>query len=267
VGNGFESVCAKALSLDPKKRYPNAKELLGALDAALAADERGQPAAKRRVLLPESPAEPEEIDASRLSTETTATSPPAVAAIVPAQATPARGARTWPSRMLVGIALVALIGSGVAVTLSARTPAAGVPTTIESPASVAPAPSVIEAASDKPAVPEPVRSAVVRPVASTRNVPATASASPSTSGTPTPIDQIAALGTREQKMQLKKDLEEKVNAGRATRHEVGLLIFVCGQLGDATCTAKAMQHQAAHGGTPGIPTSIPPVPPWYDPDD
>jgi hypothetical protein len=170
--------------------------------------------------------------------------------------------------MLVGIALLALIGSGVAATFYARRPAAPLSTTTtQSSASVAPVPSVIEVASDKPAVPEAIRSAFVGPVASTRSVPATASASPSTSVTPTPIDQIAALGTPEQKIQLKKQLEEKLNAGRATRHEVGLLIFVCGQLGDATCTAKAVQQQAAHGGTPGVPTSIPPVPPWYDPDD
>jgi serine/threonine-protein kinase len=244
VRDGFESVCAKALGLDPKKRYPNAKELLAALDAALAADERGQPAAKPRVLLPESPAEPEDVDASRLSTETTATSPPAVAAITRAR-TPARDARTLP-RELVGLVLVALIGGGIALTLSARKPPpAPVTTTFQSPASVAPAPSIIETASDKPAVTDAVPSASVRPLASTRSAPATASASPATSRTPLPADQIAALGTPEQKTQLKKQLEEKVYAGRATRHEIGLLIFLCGQLGDTACTAKAVQQQAA----------------------
>jgi len=275
VGDAFESVCAKALGLDPKKRYPNARELLSALEGALAADQQGQAAAKPRVLVPGAAVEDEEADASRLASETTATSPPAVAAIATARA-PTRDDRSGSSRVLVGIAVVALIGSGVAVTLSARKPAAPVTATVQPSATVAPVQPIIATTSEQPAVPRGVPSPVARPVASTRNATtatsasASASASAATSAAPLPADQIAALGTPEQKMQLKQQLEEKANAGRATRHELGLLLFVCGQLGDAACTAKALQLQAASKGTPAIPTSVPsvPVPPWVvDPDD
>jgi hypothetical protein len=71
---------------------------------------------------------------------------------------------------------------------------------------------------------------------------------------------IAALGTQEQKTQLKKQLELKVFAGRGTGDDVGLLIFLCGQLGDRECVTKAVQLQATKGATPGSPTSVPSTP-------
>jgi serine/threonine-protein kinase len=270
VGDAFESVCAKALSLDPKERYPNAKALLGALDAALVADERVQPAVQQRMLLPESPDDPEEVDVSRLASGTTATSPPAVAAIaVAAPQAQARGVRISPSRMLVGVALVALIGGGFAVIGSARKQAAPVTPSFQSSVSAPPPQSPVSTASAQPAVPEAVPSALAHPVASTRNAPAPALASawPGTSATPQASERIAALGTQEQKMQLMKQLEQKVYAGRATRKDIGLLIFVCGQLGDQECVSKAVQLQAAHATTPGSATPVPSTPPWNDPDD
>lgn len=274
VGDAFESVCARALALDPKKRYANAKELLSAMETALATDEQGKTAAKPRVLLPGAPVEDEgAADASRLASATTATSPPATAAIATAGVR-SRDDRNGSSRVLVGIALLALIGSGVAVTLSARKPAAPVTAPVQPTPSIAQAQTVIATASERPAIPPAVPGAVARPIASARIVAsatsASASASPSaaTSATPIPAEQIAALGTREQKMQLKQQLEEKANSGRATRHELGLLLFVCGQLGDAACTTRALQLQSASKGTPGIPPSIPSAPPWVvEPDD